>query len=266
MMFLHWLEKKCFPNRPKVASAEQWVEIHKIEKSKHIRNLLVNTVPQWFSVKKRQINDIKYWVLYRTKSAHKYHLIDTGLKPNYYEIDTRMLHGMFNLLKNFCEYESAHHDWMWSDYSKKIDAEKQGLVYNKTPFVPGKQAALETLQWRKQLVYTADELCDEQKHMIGKPTPHAITSTEIETLYLWWVDVRPNRVDPFEAYPDPLFEQKLEKSKSEGIMTFLCAGTEQEELEQKQRYEKIDALQKQYECEDDEMLTRLIKIRKTLWT
>jgi hypothetical protein len=30
----YWLEKKCFPDRPKFATAEQWVEIHKIEKSK----------------------------------------------------------------------------------------------------------------------------------------------------------------------------------------------------------------------------------------
>jgi hypothetical protein len=156
---------------------------------------------------------------------------------------------------------------MWQESNKEFDCKKHGIKYIKKEFVPGKNAALESIAWQKKLVYTEDEIFDdEKKYLIGTPTEQALTMIEIETLYLWWVENRPNRIDPFEKFPDPFFDQKLEKSKTDGVMSFFCLGTPQEELEKKQRYEKIDTLQKQYECEDDEMLTRLIKIRKTLWT
>lgn len=50
--------------------------------------------------------NIKWWVIYRT--TERYHIVKTGLKPDYYETDKRMLHACFNLLKEFVEVELAH--------------------------------------------------------------------------------------------------------------------------------------------------------------
>ena len=197
-MALKWLEKICYPDHPKCGTAEQWSAWEKIEKSKPVCNFCVNTVPRWFRVKKRQLNDIKYWFMYRLLPSQKYHLIDTGLKPNYHEIDTRMLHGMFNMLKNFCEDEMPWHDWCWQEAGKEIDAEKDGKPYKRRKFVKGKEAALESFAWQKKLVYTEDEIWrDEDKHLIGQPTPQAKNAEEVEKLYLWWVETRPARVDPY---------------------------------------------------------------------
>lgn len=33
------------------------------------------------------IRDLKYWFIYRLSKKHKYHILDTGLKPGYYEFD-----------------------------------------------------------------------------------------------------------------------------------------------------------------------------------
>ena len=263
-----WLEKKCYPDHPTCGTAEQWSAWSKIEKSKPVCNFCVNTVPLWFARKGRQINDIKYWFLYRFSNKHKYQLIDTGLKPNYHEIDTRMLHGMFNMLKNFCEDEQPMHDWCWQEAGKEIDAEKDGKPYKRRKFVKGKEAALESFAWQKKLVYNEDEIWrDEDKHLIGTPTPQAKSAEEIEKLYLWWVETRPARVDPYEAFPDPFLEKRLEQRKAgDSVMSLFCKGTEEEEAAKRDRYMKIDELEKQYDEEDTEMLIRLIKIRKSLWT
>ena len=263
-----WLEKICYPDHPTCGTAEEWCSWDKIEKSKPVCNFCVNVVPAWFARKARQLRDIKYWFLYRLHPAHKYQLIDTGLKPNYYEVDYRMMHGMFNMLKNFCEDEMPYHDWCWQEAGKEIDAEKEGKKYKRRKFVRGKEAALESFKWQKALVYTEDEIWNEdQKHLIGQPTPQALSAIEIEKLYLWWVETRPARVDPFEAFEDPLLEKRLEQRKAgDSVMSLFCKGTEEEEAAKTQRYHNIDELEKQYDAEDDEMFIRLIKIRKSLWT
>ena len=45
--------------------------------------------------------DVKLWFFYRFHPAHKYNKIDTRLPPKFYEVNTRMLYGMFSLL---CEH------------------------------------------------------------------------------------------------------------------------------------------------------------------
>ena len=113
-----------------------------------------------------------------------------------------------------------------------------------------------------------DEVWNEdQKYLIGQPTPQAVAAVEIETLYLWWVETRPARIDPSDAYPDPLMEKRLANRKNGGsVMDFFCKGTPEEEAEKRIRYDQMNVLEKQYADEDDEMFIRLIKIRKSLWT
>ena len=78
---------------------------------------------------------------------HKYQLIDTGLKPGYSDIDTRMFHGIFNLMKDFCENEQPYHDWCWADDDKK---DKK--------FKPSREATLASFAWQKGLVFTENEI------------------------------------------------------------------------------------------------------------
>lgn len=258
-MIRKWLEHKCFPNHPKVATAEEWVEWEKFEKSKKWCNFIVNTIPHWFEKLNNRMQRILMWCRYRVQPSHKYHLIDTGLTPTYHEIDTRMLHGMFNMLKEFCEEEQPYHDWCWTS----IDDENKGKKPKK--FKRGREAALESFKWQKALVYKAEELDSvEDAELIGKPTEQAKRAEEIEKLYLWWVDVYPNRRDPFEVYEDPYFDKLIENN--EPAMKLLCSRPPEEEAAYKERIKKIDELERQYDLEEEMMLTRLIKIRHSLWT
>jgi hypothetical protein len=51
----------------------------------------------------RRLLDAKYWVAYRTWD--RYHIVDTGLEPRYYDIDEVMFHACFALLGRFVELE-----------------------------------------------------------------------------------------------------------------------------------------------------------------
>lgn len=251
-MFLEWLEKKCYPDKPLFASAETWSEWHEFERTKPICNFCVNTVPDFIKYKIiKRINNVKYWFLYRFFNEHKYQLIDTGLKPGYYDVDTRMFHGIFNLMKEFCEHEQPYHDWCWLDEPKE-------------KFKPGKEAALKSFAWQKDLVYTEDEIFrDEYKHLIGQPTPQALNATELEKIYLWWVDIFHNRKDPYEVFKDEYFSNLV---KEKNTMKAFCERPPEEQEKYNEISKKRDELEKQYADEDEEMLLRLIKIRKSLWT
>jgi hypothetical protein len=55
-------------------------------------------------------NDVKWWLLHRFHPKHRYHVLNTGLKPNYYDIDTIMLHGCMKLLDRYIEIERNGED------------------------------------------------------------------------------------------------------------------------------------------------------------
>ena len=66
-----------------------------------------------------KLENLKYWVTHRT--IDKYNKIEIpSLKPGYYDKDTQMLHGMFDLLVDYVECELA---WM-----QLILSEEQRLV------------------------------------------------------------------------------------------------------------------------------------------
>lgn len=51
------------------------------------------------------------WFRYRT--TRRYFLVNTGLEPNYYDVDTRMLHACFSLLVDFVEKEKPEESIDW---------------------------------------------------------------------------------------------------------------------------------------------------------
>jgi hypothetical protein len=124
-------------DKPLAASMDGWKDWHEENKKKYpIRYFLQETLP----VKsKKYYNRLIGWpiskfywgIKYRFIPKHQYHFINTGLKPNYYEIDTRILHGCFNLFKEFYEYQlvNSHIDWEHDEQHKEIWNE-MSTIYN----------------------------------------------------------------------------------------------------------------------------------------
>jgi hypothetical protein len=166
-------------------------------------------------------------VYIRNRWIDKCHLLNTGLKPGpYYEFDYKVLYGLFNELSNYVEKELAALRLSRYDKSKKYK------------FVNGKcrEAGTDHLDWAISLVYNEEYGIQKGEDDYGKPTPQALSAQKVKDLYLWWKDIRPNRIDPHDLY----------KGKNDFL--------------------KIEELEDKYEDEDTNKMIELIKIRRDIWT
>jgi len=241
-----WISTKLLGETPNFASMEEWRDIDIREKSMPMRYFILRTVPCWISVKHMQLNDFRYWFKYRLQNKHKYHLVNTGLTPNYYEIDKRMLHANFNLLKNFVEDELANLQY-WNR-----DKNDPNWIFD------NKLAGLEHLDWQISLIHDESAGIAKDHKLYGKATPQAINATETKKLYLWWVNDRPNRKDPWGSIE---LDHKPSKSMYDAF-----TGTDEEKAARIVRGKKRMAMEEKYNSEDDEMLIRLIRVRQDLWS
>ena len=115
----------------------------------------------------------------RNRWIDKTHMIDTGFKPGgYYEIDEKIIHGLFTELVDFVEKDLAH-----------IGAYKDKKKYK---FKNGRcvEAAYEYFRW-------ANRLKDTYPDKTKKPSEQAKAARKIKKLYEWWTKIRPSRVDPY---------------------------------------------------------------------
>ena len=127
------------------------------------------------------------------------------------------------------------------------------------------EAAVAHLEWEMTLKYD-DEWIKQDDPNYGKPTHQAEAAKEKWALYYWWKYVRPHRVDAMEYCGWSEYCEDRRKAVGEDDWIF----DETEQPKDKERSRKIldamDRLEKQYDSEDEEMLIRLIKLRKSLWT
>lgn len=181
-----------------------------------------------------------YAIKYRT--THKYNILDTGLKPGYYDFDTRIINGLFNELVNFVECEKAWMNVVWGKNSGK-----RGLFGK----FRSRELGIDYLQWEISLKDDPNGIHGEEQSNAAK---------EILELYKWWTEVYLKRPDPMNVsgwseYCNTHKEALFRKNRSD----------EEKEIE-KSLLNKIDEIEVAYLKEDEEMLIRLIKVRKSLWT
>lgn len=167
-------------------------------------------------------------VYIRNRFIDKIQYLKTGLIPGeYYDLDHRMLHGLFNELIDFVECEQAHLMKVYKDRNYK--------------FVKGRcpQAGLDYLFWACNLKMNEDYGLTPESKDYGKLTDQAKAAIKIVQLYYWWKN-RPNRVDPYSIFT----------KKKDG----------------KKYYLKIGKMEDEYYKEDTKMMIELIKLREFLWT
>jgi len=240
-----------YPDWPKAASMEDWALWHKEAKKRKVPYWLSRTMPSWFRVKGMQLYDVKMQFKYRLQKQHRYHLIDTGLGYGYHEIENRMLHGMFNMLKDFIEIEKAHMHY----YSLE-----KGDVKSSPRF-----AGLAHLDWEIALTHDKDYADHSgEPELAGEPTEQAIVAQKIKDLYLWWVDTRPARIDPW----DEEFKRRKENKEEVKMDIFEMWGNENKEEKESRKkfFDEKQAIEDAYTKEDDDMLIKLISIRHSLWS
>ena len=167
-------------------------------------------------------------VYVRNRYIDKIHYLKTNLTPGqYYDLDWRILNGLFNELVIFVESEQAH----------LMKAHKD----KRYKFVKGRcrEAGLDYLKWAGQLKLNEDYGFNPDDEDYNKPTAQAKDAVKILELYNWWLD-RDYRVDPYTIYT--------------------------KEKDGKYYYRKIAKMEDDYDKEDTKMLIELVKIRSSLWT
>lgn len=173
----------------------------------------------------------------RNRFITKSHLMKTGLKPGqWHEFETRLIHGMFNELVEFVEVELANMQRICGEY-QYIPKYQRYFPWIITTFMLNRsaEAGMAYLDWEASLVHD-ESYCSADSPNFGKPTSQAIAAIEIKDLYYWWTAIRPNRKD---LYMD-------DASK----LDFHTINAEEEFREEK----------------DEEMMNRLIKVRRAMWT
>lgn len=216
-----------------------------------------------------KINDIRYHL--NNRFYTKTHALTSNLpRGQFHEFDTRMLHCLFDELVNFVEVEKA---WMlvcWNDdakskYAVPLFRRKWWLRWFQEWRCA--EAGLNYLDWEISLVN--NDWCDETHPEYGKPTQQALTAAETKELYTWWTSVRPNRPDPYDASGwSAIYEARtnLIEGKRNWDNLFHSEKTPEEREATSIALDKCNQIEQQYDNEDTEMLIRLVKIRKSLWT
>ena len=248
--------------KPYAATMKEWREWRKRAKSEEpFRYWLNETVPEflsniWTTVTK-PFNDLRYWI--RCRFFDKYHMLNTGLKPGYADCDTRMLHGMFNLLVDYIEVEKA---WMHVVFDKDERAKRKHPWWSHglTRFKAFRDVAagLAYLNWEMSL---DDPKLDEYE----RSDTQAASAREQLAIYNWWKQIRPNRPDPYDASGWTDYCEKT-RNGSGNHFPWDDERTPEEEIESRIALDKLQAIEKSYDDEDEEYLIRLIRIRKSLWT
>jgi hypothetical protein len=197
---------------------------------------------------------ISDWIRFRTYD--KYHVLKTGLKPDYVSVQHQILHVNFNLLKDFVEIEMAWHKYICDEEMRfnMTWCEKHMPFYRVVfPFC-NPDMGVAHLEWAATLDDPALPPADQSPQQ-------AKSAREILALYRWWIITRPSRK---EIVAPPYSNQGLDDIMACFDPSF--DRTAEDFVAHQDSMEDARVQSDQWDLEDDEMLIRLMKIRKELWT
>jgi len=246
--FKKWLNY----DRLALGTATQWDEWEsEYQKQAPVRYWITHTMPDvcWRPLVWRY-TAVKDWIRYRTK---RYHIVDTGLKPGYYDTDMLILHANFNLLKKFVEVEKASL-YRWCHSSEEKPSTLQKLTRRRRKINP--LDGIKYLEWETTL--------DAPEDPSEANPSQAASAREILELYTWWEIVRPARE---ELLPP---EEPCDGDDRRSILYRMSDHHRQKYPDYHAAFRQWSndhsKQEEEWNNEDTEMLIRLIKLRKSLWT
>ena len=128
------------------------------------------------------------WVSFRTFKRYNRVNIST-LRPNYWDKDTIMLHAVMQLIVDYVEIELAS-----LEYNRNTASFKERLHHYLPWFIRpsflirSRERGLSHIEYIKSFDGKDDD---------SGPLREQINSMKtLESIYLWWKDVYPNRIDP----------------------------------------------------------------------
>ena len=207
---------------------------------------------------------IKYYVNNRWVSKTHALTADPSHIPRgeWRDVGWRFLPCLFNELRDYVEVELAWWHVAWADSEQKAK-------YNVPWWATGwwrwrvwrcPQAGLDNLEWQMTLQQDWRSDDDPEREL---PSPQAETAREILALYKWWTEEYPNRPDPHDASG---WSELCDRRRETGGLFDSEDRTPEEQQEVNHILDLTRSIEEQQEQEDEEMMIRLIRIRKALWT
>jgi hypothetical protein len=213
-----------------------------------------------------KLYDFKYYL--KNRFIDKTHALTSNLEQGvYHDLDTRIINCLFDELVNYVEVDLAWSNVAWDlDSRKKYKPPFYAFGWLRSGTWRSPEAGIEYLEWASKL--TNSEFLDESEKDKAVPTQQAISAAETLVLYNWWKNVRPNRGDPYDISGwTEIYEEKRRAKDADDILSIFDISEENTELRErsKKAANMLNEIEKSYSDEDEEMLIRLIRIRKSLW-
>lgn len=219
----------------------------------------LDSIQNFINYPMSRVYDLKYWLINRYIT--KTHSLNSNLKRGqWHEFDSRLLHSAFDTLIDFVEIEEAWSNIAWDGKARlkyKAPKHASGWFRSRTWRCP--EAGLDKLKWASGLT-NADWLAEDQKHL-AEPTHQAKVALEILELYDWWKNKRPNRADVMDASG---WSALCEKNRKDDDLFGLLNSSPTEES--RIALDLCQKMEEAYDLEDEEMLIKLVRIRKSIWT
>lgn len=234
------------PHGPKALPMGRWgVREERLKRTFPIRFFIWDTVPDFWRYQiSNRYKRGKNWVRYRTWD--RYDIVKLEVEKTYHDPDYRLLHANFQLLKDFVEIELAS----MMDASDERNNEEIDSFLKRV----GKHIRFR----RRKMLRSPEQGIKHLDWEIEETTGHQKTSAvEKKELYLWWTQYRPLRADPYDS---ALFKDPNDNGEPWSLATMVRKPFNRPLAEARQ------ALENMYEAEDEEMLIRLMKVRRSLWS
>ena len=235
--FERFLRKFILPDLPWAAlQMLQWERHDRLMKALFpIRWFIFDTMPSfWRSHISGPWTRFNNWFRYRI--FDRYHVVVIDTEPGYMDPDERMLRVNFQILVDFVEIELA------SFHSASLEADNEITSWsNSVKKLFRRNRRRNHRDPEGGMAYLDWEISVTNSHQ-------ARAAAEKKDLYLWWTVERPNR---FDLYTDPHLGWNENKNNSDYL---------------RHDYTLVHSCETIYEEQDQEMLIRLMKVRRSLWT
>lgn len=236
--------------KPRAATLEEWGAWRRMARTEHpklywLTETALDTVRKVLAAPWTALDDLRRGWIQRV--VRKTHYLPTGLAAGrWYEPDERLLHGAFQLLVDHVEIDLALKN-RWCHNRLRRRWRRWGVERSR-------EDGLSYLEWETTL--DGLDLPDWE----ASPD-QARAAREVLELYRWWTEVRPARPDPHAAsdYPFAAEDRDLDDLLERTL-------SETERAQQRAWLLRLEAIQEHYRAEDDAMLARLVKVRRSLWT
>ena len=258
--------------KPSSGTAKEWNVWEKKAQVKKIRYWLaeegLDYIQGFLRWPLARMNDMRHYIDNRWIS--RTHQLTSHLtRGQWHDFDYRMLHCLFDELVNFVEVEQAWIHVLFSDNEYKKYKNFLHRALSNIGLWRCPEAGLAYLHWAAELKQN-EEWDDKDDPSFGQPTAQAVVAQETLALYTWWKE-RPKRPDPMDASGwTALCEEREKAAKDRGDDSSLSLFDTNESDESREHSRKIldicQKMEQDQEDEDTEMLIRLVKIRKGLWT